>query len=87
MSRVRTTAQAQSLQRCSTSSCSVCGAQSRLTALIAIEQWCPTADGLAYIMTSEHPARHRSVCARHKDFKGVAIYPREYGQLNRVFLV
>jgi hypothetical protein len=79
MSVVHTTAQARGLQRCSTSSCVVCGRQSRLNVIVGgFDEWATTHDGLSMVSTGmrEGPFYHFRVCAKHKHFEGVAVLQR-----------
>lgn len=85
-------ARAQGLQRCSTSSCVICGAQGRLLCDATIQRWGPSHDGITVRYDHDGYATARvgtqSVCRKHADRIGVAIvFIGPHGQFNLVRIV
>ena len=93
MSIVRTTRQARDLQRCSTSGCVICGAQSRLLCDATIQSWGPSQDGKTVRYCNDTYIASRvitqPVCRKHADRLGLAIVYRngQYGKFNLVRIV
>lgn len=88
MSLIRTTKQAQGVQRCSTRLCMCCDKQGRcwLFGEILMQNWATLSDGSA--MSCSEVRLHRApVCAKHQNAKGVFIHRRDaVQQVTRVVI-